>query len=85
VIAGLKLGVVDYVTKPFNSKELLTRVNTHLELQAAKEELREALVEKEKALATKDKLFSIIGHDLGNIFNGLQGLAYKRLVMVTTC
>jgi signal transduction histidine kinase len=68
VIAGLELGAVDYVTKPFNQKELITRVNTHLELQAAKEELREALT-------TKDKLFSIIGHDLGNIFYGLQGIA----------
>jgi len=68
VIAGLELGAVDYVTKPFNQKELITRVNTHLELQVAKEELREAL-------ATKDKLFSIIGHDLGNIFYGLQALS----------
>jgi len=82
VIAGLKLGAVDYVTKPFNQEELLTRVNTHLELKAAKEELREALAEKEKALAakeealvTKNKLFSIIGHDLSNIFYGLQNLA----------
>ncbi len=75
VIAGLELGAVDYVTKPFNKKELITRVNTHLELQAAKEELREALAEKEEALVTKDKLFSIIGHDLGNIFYGLQGIA----------
>jgi signal transduction histidine kinase len=68
VIAGLELGAVDYVTKPFNKKELLTRVNTHLELQAAKEELRESL-------ATKNQLFSIIGHDLGNILYGLQGFA----------
>jgi len=75
VIAGLELGAVDYVIKPFNQKELLTRVNTHLELQAAKEELRKALAEKEEALATKDKLFSIIGHDLGSIFYGLQNLA----------
>jgi len=68
VIAGLELGAVDYVTKPFSQKELLTRINTHLELQATKEKLRESL-------ATKDKLFSIIGHDLSNIFFGLQGYA----------
>jgi len=81
VIAGLELGAVDYVTKPFNEKELITRVNTHLELQAAKEKLQEALVAKEEALVikeealvTKDKLFSIIGHDLSSIFAGLQGL-----------
>ena len=68
VIAGLKLGAVDYVTKPFNEKELLTRVNTHLELQAVKEELRESI-------ATRDKLFSIISHDLGGMFAGMQSLA----------
>jgi signal transduction histidine kinase len=68
VITGLELGAVDYVTKPFNSKELLTRVNTHIKFQAAKAELREAI-------ATKDKLFSIIAHDLGNLFNGLLGLS----------
>jgi signal transduction histidine kinase len=67
VIAGLKLGAVDYVTKPFNQEELLTRVNTHLELQATKEELREAL-------ATKDQLFSIIGHDLCGLLGGLHGI-----------
>ncbi len=39
VIVGLELGAVDYVTKPFNNKELITRVNTHLELKAAKEVL----------------------------------------------
>jgi len=79
IIAGLELGAVDYVTKPFNQKELITRVNTHLELQAAKEELREALAAKEEALATKDKLFSIIGHDLSDIFYGLQG--FTQLLM----
>jgi len=79
IIAGLELGAVDYVTKPFNQKELITRVNTHLELQAAKKELREALAAKEEALATKDKLFSIIGHDLSDIFYGLQG--FTQLLM----
>lgn len=75
VVAGLKLGAVDYVTKPFNQEELLARVNTHLELQMAKEELRAAFIAKKEALATKDKLFSIIAHDLGNLFNALLGFS----------
>ncbi len=68
VIAGLELGAVDYVTKPFNRKELMTRVNTHLELKAAKDELKQSN-------ATKDKFFSIVAHDLGNVFSGLIGLS----------
>ncbi|MGE0084540.1 MAG: response regulator [Desulfococcaceae bacterium] len=32
VIRGFESGAVDYVVKPFNSLELLTRVNTHIEL-----------------------------------------------------
>ncbi len=68
VIAGLELGAVDYVTKPFNEKELMTRINTHLELKATKDELKQSN-------ASKDKFFSIIAHDLGNVFNGLIGLS----------
>jgi len=33
VVKGFELGAVDYVVKPFNSAELLSRVNTHLELR----------------------------------------------------
>jgi len=32
IIEGFKAGAVDYVVKPFNSSELLSRVNTHIEL-----------------------------------------------------
>jgi len=32
VVRGFKAGGVDYVTKPFNSAELLARVQTHIEL-----------------------------------------------------
>jgi PAS domain S-box-containing protein len=31
-VAGLKLGAVDYITKPFEREELLARVRTHLEV-----------------------------------------------------
>jgi DNA-binding response OmpR family regulator len=53
VVAGLKLGAVDYVTKPFNQEELLARVNTHLELKMAKEELRAAFIAKKRSVGDK--------------------------------
>ncbi len=33
IVHGFDLGAVDYITKPFNSRELLARVKTHLELK----------------------------------------------------
>ncbi len=39
VVRGLDLGAVDYVTKPFHAAELLSRVQTHLQLRAAREKL----------------------------------------------
>lgn len=57
LVKGFELGAVDYLTKPFKAAELLARVNTHISLKHAKEELL-------KSNAMKDKLFSIIAHDL---------------------
>ncbi|MEA1916127.1 MAG: hybrid sensor histidine kinase/response regulator [Campylobacterota bacterium] len=38
---GFELGAVDYITKPFNPKELLARVKTHLELREYQKLLEE--------------------------------------------
>ncbi len=43
---GFELGAVDYVTKPFNPNELLSRANTHLKLRAYEKNL-EKRVEQE--------------------------------------
>jgi len=40
VVAGFEAGGQDYITKPFNSKELLSRVKTHIELKYAKDQLK---------------------------------------------
>jgi len=45
-VEGLTLGAVDYITKPFQTEELLTRVRTHIALCQA----RESLVEQAKML-----------------------------------
>ncbi|MBU2515581.1 response regulator [bacterium] len=39
LVKGFEVGAVDYVTKPFNSLELLARVKTHVELKRAREEI----------------------------------------------
>jgi len=39
IVKGFDVGAKDYVTKPFNSKELFARVKTHLELKRSTEEL----------------------------------------------
>ncbi len=41
IIEGLKVGGVDYITKPFNAPELLARVNTHLKLKFTTDKLIE--------------------------------------------
>ena len=41
VIKGYEFGAQDYVTKPFDSRELLARVKTHIELKASREELEQ--------------------------------------------
>jgi len=40
-VEGLELGAVDYITKPFQSEELLARVRTHLSLGRANDSLEQ--------------------------------------------
>ncbi len=39
IVKGFESGGVDYITKPFNSHELLARVKTHIQLKNAREEI----------------------------------------------
>ncbi len=68
IVKGFKLGAVDYITKPFYSEELMSRVQTHLELKNTREKLAQSN-------ATKDMFFSIIAHDLKNPFHALLGFS----------
>lgn len=59
VVKGLDLGACDYITKPFNSKELRARVRTHLELKFHKDSLLNSNNEQQK-------LLHMLCHDLAN-------------------
>ncbi|MGK7928390.1 MAG: diguanylate cyclase [Spirulina sp.] len=58
LLQAFEKGAVDYITKPFNFRELLARVKTHLELKYTRDKLKKALAELEK-LATTDPLTGI--------------------------
>lgn len=58
IVKGFEIGAQDYITKPFNQKELMARVKTHLELKNVKDHLRD--VNKwleEKVEERTDELF----------------------------
>jgi two-component system sensor histidine kinase/response regulator len=64
LVKGFKVGGVDYITKPFNKDELISRVKTHLELKQTRDELQKTSTHLAESNALKDKMFSVIGHDL---------------------
>jgi two-component system, sensor histidine kinase and response regulator len=64
IIKGFDAGGVDYITKPFNKEELISRVKTHLELKFTQDELQKTSDYLSDLNSLKDKMFSVIGHDL---------------------
>ncbi len=66
IVKGFNVGAVDYITKPFNSDEILSRIKNHLELKFAQDIINEQNTKLTQLNATKDKFFSIIAHDLKN-------------------
>lgn len=52
-VRGFEAGGVDYITKPFQSEEVLARVRTHLRLKKAEEKLKRSNEELEKLVGQR--------------------------------
>lgn len=59
---GFEAGGVDYITKPFNGEELISRVSTHLELNLYRKKLEEEVSERTKAIENlKSSIIEVMG------------------------
>ncbi|MCF8266967.1 MAG: hybrid sensor histidine kinase/response regulator [Ignavibacteriales bacterium] len=74
-IKGFEVGGVDYITKPFQYAELLARVNTQLLIRQQQSKLRELNLNLLQSNNRKDKLFSIISHDIRSPLSAIHGYA----------
>jgi two-component system sensor histidine kinase/response regulator len=56
IVKGFRMGAVDYLTKPFNSEELIARVRTQLELHDKTQQLKElnATLEEKVLVRTQE-------------------------------
>ncbi|MBW4617344.1 MAG: hybrid sensor histidine kinase/response regulator [Desmonostoc vinosum HA7617-LM4] len=50
-VKGFELGAVDYITKPFQEKEILVRVKTHLHLRSLTKNLEQQVAERTAQLS----------------------------------
>ncbi len=75
IVRALDSGGVDYITKPFNQAELISRVRTQLALKTARDRLTQLAEDK-------DELMGILTHDLKSCLGGMNmtaGLLCERI------
>jgi len=63
-LEGFEAGAVDYIGKPFDSHEVLARVNAHVELRAKERELSAAYRMLKEQEQLRDSLVHMTIHDL---------------------
>ena len=64
IIKGFELGAVDYIIKPFNFNELISRVRTHIDLKQKTERLLNINIELEEKVEERTQQLRIANAEL---------------------
>lgn len=75
IVSGLKIGAVDYVTKPVNPDVLKARVQTHIRLKKAQEKLKKEMELILENTELREDVERITRHDLKNPLGIILGYA----------
>ena len=78
IVKALQSGGVDFITKPFKAEEVIARVKTHLKLSYQSRKLVEQSSKLQELVASRDKFFSIIAHDLRGPLGGF--MSYTEIM-----
>ncbi|MEM7166049.1 MAG: response regulator [Planctomycetota bacterium] len=76
-VQGLNVGADDYLTKPFELKELLARVRAGIRIKALQRELQESqeTIVRQAKRATIGRLAAGIAHEFNNLMSAISGYA----------
>jgi two-component system sensor histidine kinase/response regulator len=81
ILKGFESGAVDYISKPFNTSELISRVNTHVALRKQADELKhlnqileEKVIERTVQLQTLNDNLTIANQNLSKAYKELSNL-----------
>lgn len=75
VVEGLAAGGADYLAKPFQKKEVVARIRTHLRSQLLAYQQKMLVEQLSKANAAKNRFLGMAAHDLRNPLASIRGLA----------
>jgi two-component sensor histidine kinase len=76
IVKGIELGAADYITRPYNTVELLARVKSQLHLRVANKALRQIAKEKEM-------LFREAHHRIKNNFSLISAILSLQLEQIS--
>lgn len=81
VVKGFSLGAVDYVTKPFNSQELVMRIKTQLKIKKQRDELENQNKRLTELNDIKNRFLGMAAHDLRNPMTTIKG--YAEIILMS--